>query len=163
MHAIMARASPEVEGRSGRQEQEILAGRPQPENRNLWSSKGYRSRLIPTILVALGCLSLGACAALRPFNNQLAAGYQAVNTARQEALTLLRDGTITRPEAQAVQDKADQIRGGLDLARSVHATDPGRASGVLSRALSAVAQVQRCTSVDRPRLSDCINEVEVPR
>lgn len=124
---------------------------------------GLGSRLILTVLIALGCLHAGACGTLRPFNNRLAAGYQAVATARQEALQLLRQGSITPQQAQAVQGKADQLRGALDLAEQVHEADPGRASGVLSRVLSAVAQVGSCTSVERPRLEECVMAVEVPR
>lgn len=124
---------------------------------------GLGSRLILTVLIALGCLHVAACGTLRPFNNQLAAGYQAASTARQEALQLLQAGSITAGQAQAVQDKADLIRGSLDLARSVHEADPGRASGILSRSLAALSILGSCTSIDRPRLDECVRLTEVPR
>lgn len=124
---------------------------------------GLGIRLTLVALATLGCLLAGGCESLRPFNNQLAAGYEAARTVREGTLSMLRAREITPGQAQAVQDKTDRLRGSLDLAARVHEADPGEASGVLSRALSAIDQVSRCTAVERPDLAACVDRVEVPR
>lgn len=128
-----------------------------------YHTTGLGSRLTGVFLVALGAMSLGACGALSPFNNRLGAGYTAVVTAREGALQLLEARSITPDQAQKVQDKADQIRGALDLAASIRATDPGRAAGILPRVTSALLRIENCTQLERADLSNCIDRVEVPR
>lgn len=72
------------------------------------------------------------------FNERLAFGYSTVTTARQTALTLLQSGKISADDAQQVQGQADNARTGLDIARSLSATEPQAADTKLTAILTAL-------------------------
>lgn len=129
-----------------------------------WQTTGLRLALITGFLGALtaiqGCKTLGVPAPA-DWNERLSAVYTAVSAARDGTLTLLQARTITPQEAQGAQDKANQVRGALDLADGIHRTDPGKGESLLVRARSAIVATQGCIDA-KVDFSNCIEHVEVP-
>lgn len=95
------------------------------------------------VLFALlhGCQSLGIPSA-STFNEKVTVGYAAVTTVRMSALSLLNAKTITPSDAQNVQDQANNIRAGLDIARQTYAVDPSGAQSKLASVLTALNGLQ---------------------
>lgn len=96
-------------------------------------------KAITAALVA--SLVLVACAA-QGFNERLAGGYSTVSFARDAAGTLLDAGKVTPAEAENVQRSADDLRGGLDIARELSAHDLDTAEAKLSATLVAIAELK---------------------
>jgi len=123
------------------------------------------------VLLAVGAAFLVGCASFgtvvpQGFTERLAAGYEAISTIRDATADLVDAGTVTVLDARAVQAKADQARGLLDLAARVHEgaaapADVGQAESVLARALGALATIDGCVDFARVDFSRCIQTVEV--
>jgi len=84
-----------------------------------------------------------SCAALdleqpKTFNERLAAGYTTVTSVRDLTGSLLQADKITPEDAQQSQNQADNARAGLDIARSVHATDPTAGDAKLGSIITAL-------------------------
>lgn len=92
---------------------------------------------LATVLALAGCQTLGIPQA-ETFNQRLAVGYVGVTTARQTALTLLQADKIGTDDAQQVQQQADNLRAGLDVARSLRASSPQAADSKLTATLAAL-------------------------
>ncbi len=93
---------------------------------------------LPLVLLLLSaCASLGLQTP-KTFNERLAAGYVSVTAARDTAATLLTAGKITAGDAQNVQQQADNARSGLDIARSVHETNPAAGDDKLTAILAGL-------------------------
>lgn len=90
---------------------------------------------IASLIVLAGLLA--SCASLG-FNERMAYGYSAVTAARDTAGELLDAGTISADDAANVQAQADNLRAGLDIARSVYAADPTAGSDKLTAALAGL-------------------------
>jgi hypothetical protein len=91
--------------------------------------------------MATSCAQLGLPTA-QTFNQKLAVGYGTVTTARNTAATLLTAGKITADDAQNVQNQADNIRAGLDIARQMNKTDPTGAGTKLDATIAALQLLQ---------------------
>jgi hypothetical protein len=89
------------------------------------------------LLLLSACQTLGIGSA-DTFNKKLAGGYQAVTASRDLAATLLTSGKITADDAQNVNNQADNFRAGLDVARSVHATNPTAGADKLASILTGL-------------------------
>ena len=92
---------------------------------------------------AVAVLIIGACSYIgqptpETFNERAAAAYTSVTAVRQTALTLLQTRVITPADAQNVQEGADNVRAGIDVARNIAATDPGQAENRLTAAIAAL-------------------------
>lgn len=92
-------------------------------------------------------VALTACGTLgletpKTFNERLAAGYTTVTAARDTAATLLTSGKITAADAQQVQNQCDNARSGLDIARSIHASDPPAGDAKLTAILAGLTALQ---------------------
>jgi hypothetical protein len=88
-------------------------------------------------------LLLSACASLtapQTFEQRLAYGYGSVTAVRQTAADLLVRDRITVAQAEYVQEKADQARQYLDLAKG--APDPGKAQDNLQLALTILTALE---------------------
>jgi len=88
-------------------------------------------------------LALSACASLGlqspdTFNQKLAGGYTTVTAARDTAATLLQSGKIKADDAQQVQNQADNLRSGLDVARSIHTSNPTAGDDKLASILTGL-------------------------
>ena len=93
--------------------------------------------------MVMALLLLGACSYLgqptpETFNERAAAAYASVTAVRQTALTLLQTGSITAADAQNVQEGADNVRAGIDVARNIAVTNPGQAENRLTAAIAAL-------------------------
>lgn len=84
-----------------------------------------------TILITVTALLFGvaSCETLglpkpETLSQQLATSYGTVSSVRQSATTLLQAGKISADDAAHVQAQADNVRAGLDIARSIGRTDP---------------------------------------
>lgn len=84
-------------------------------------------------LPASGCAFLGVPTA-QTFNERAALALSSVTTARQGALTLLQAKRITPADADNIQRQADTARAAIDVARSLHATDPAAGNAKLTQA-----------------------------
>ena len=92
----------------------------------------------------LALLLVGACAYLgqptpETFNERAAAAYTSVTAVRQTALTLLQTGNITAEDAKNIQESADNVRAGVDVARTIAVTNPGQAENRLTAAIAALS------------------------
>lgn len=99
----------------------------------------YAFLAILTLLV--GCSQLGIPKP-QTFNQRLAVGYTTVTAVRQTAITLLQADKITANDASNVQEQADNARAGLDLARSIHATNPQAAETRLDAVIVGLNALQ---------------------
>jgi hypothetical protein len=101
---------------------------------------------LSTFLVACALALLTACAALgvespQTFNEKLAVAVATNAEVRNTATTLLLTGKITAADAANIQAQADVAREGLNVARSLSATDftsAGSRLEVTSAALRAI-------------------------
>lgn len=102
------------------------------------------SRLnVIVFLLALcaACAQVGLPTA-ETFNQKLAVGYGTVTQIRTSALQLLQAKKITADDAQNINNSADQARSGLDIARSLSATDLSAANNKLVMATTILTAAQ---------------------
>lgn len=98
--------------------------------------------LIGVILVMLvGCSTLGIPSA-DTFNKKWLAAQQTDTTVLQTDLTLLQAGTISKADAANVEAQADNIKAGLDIARTLYATDQTAGSTKLDSVVIALQALQ---------------------
>lgn len=91
--------------------------------------------LMPLIFILLtACQSLGLQTP-ETFNEKASAAIVSVTAVRKSALTLLQAGVISSDDAQNVQAQADNARTGIDIARTIHATDPAAAENRITAVL----------------------------
>lgn len=88
-------------------------------------------------VLLVGCGSLGIPKA-ETFAQKLAGGYVTVSGIREGTLLLGQAGRITKDDAQNVQDQADNLRAGLDVADTLRSTQPAAAGQKLSATLAAL-------------------------
>ena len=80
------------------------------------------SMLIMVMMVA-GCQALLGISP-KSFPDRLAAGYSSVTTVRESATVLLNRGVLTANDAQNVQNQANSVRQGLDVADALYKIRP---------------------------------------
>lgn len=93
------------------------------------------------LLLVVGCASVGLPSP-KDFNDKLTAGYSTVTAVNASTEKLLTAKKIGSDDAQQILDQTRNARVGLDIARSVHKTDPAGADNKLTAirtALSALA------------------------
>lgn len=84
------------------------------------------------------------------FNDKAAIGIQAVTTVRQATTALLVAKKITVAQDQGIQAKLDLIRTGIQLAKTLSATDPTNAASQLTSELAQLAALKTQTGVTTP-------------
>jgi hypothetical protein len=93
--------------------------------------------------LALVCfIALAGCTTTN-FNDKLAGGYQSVTAVRATTTTLLTSKIIDAKDAQNVQNVANEVRTGLDIARDIHVTNPALGDDKLASALTILQSVQK--------------------
>lgn len=85
-----------------------------------------------------------ACSALgvptpQTFNEKEASAIVSVTAVRKLAITLLTADKISAADARNVQQQADNLREGIQLASTLHAGDPSAGEDRLSQIITAVA------------------------
>jgi NADH:ubiquinone oxidoreductase subunit 4 (subunit M) len=97
--------------------------------------------IVPLLFMLTACASLGLPTA-KTFNERAAVAYGTVTTVRETTASLLVAKKITASDAQNVQNQANTAREGIDLARSVVATNPGDADTKLTAAITVLSALQ---------------------
>jgi hypothetical protein len=103
--------------------------------------KIYHSATLLFAATLVGCAALGLPKA-ETFNQRLAVSISTVAEARNTALVLLKAKKISPDDAQNVQDQANGVRAGLEIARSLARTNPAAAELRLDAARAAIAGLQ---------------------
>lgn len=98
----------------------------------------HRSFIFLVFASLMGCAQLGIPKP-ETFAQQVAVGYAAVAQVRQTATTLLVAEKISSADAINVQISADLARSGLDIARTLAATNPNAADAKLTAARQTLA------------------------
>jgi hypothetical protein len=93
--------------------------------------------ILPLLLILAACATLGVPAP-QTFNQRAAAATATVNTASQTTLTLLQARKITPDESDRYIDRTEEAQKSINLARSLHATDPNAAEDRLALVIAAL-------------------------
>ena len=95
--------------------------------------------LLLCLLTACSTINLNAP---KSFNTSLQDGYTAITAAAQTATTLKAAGKISDADVGNLVTTLEQLKGGLDIARQIHATNPQAGADRLS---AVVASLQALT------------------
>lgn len=93
--------------------------------------------------LALLSVVLTACAAMgvpppETFNQKVAVAYATTTAVRTTATALVEARKISADDAMNVQTSADAARAGIDVARKVHAADPGAGNARLNAVMEGL-------------------------
>lgn len=100
-------------------------------------SFGFTAALYVAFLLLAGCQLLGVPVP-QTFNEKAASALTTVTGARQTALTLLQAQKITPDDAENVNEQADTLRKGVEVARAIHATQPVAGDARLAATITAL-------------------------
>lgn len=108
-------------------------------NQLRWLRSGY-FLYVAFLLTFYGCAQIG----IQPqtFNEKLAVAVTSVTAIRASATALVQAKKITADDGQNVQNQADTARQGLDLARTINATNPQGAADKLGAASAVLTALQ---------------------
>lgn len=107
--------------------------------------------VVMALALVAGCGVLGVPKP-ESFGDKIQAAYHTIGAVRDTGRRLLQAGRIDAEEAQVIQDRADEMRAGLELARGIRKTSEVGAESRLATALG-LAQI----------VTDCMTEREVER
>lgn len=91
---------------------------------------------------ALATLLAGCMLLPQSFNEGLAGGYKTVETIADTATSLHQSGTLSDADGAQVLKQDENLKAGLDIARSLHETDPDGGDAKLSATLVALTALQ---------------------
>jgi len=102
---------------------------------------------VKKLLIGVAVLLLAACQTLGvpsadTFNKKWLAAQSADTTVLQTDLALLQAGKISKEDAANVEAQADNVKAGLDIARTVYATDQTAGSTKLDSVVLALQALQ---------------------
>jgi hypothetical protein len=97
--------------------------------------------LVVVLAFMSGCASLGI-EAPKTFNEKLAVGYGITAGARSSVLTLLEAKKITVEDARNIETQINNLRAGLDIAKSTYASDSKAAATKLQSTLTILNALQ---------------------
>jgi hypothetical protein len=97
--------------------------------------------LIVAVLLLAGCSALGLPSA-KTFNEKWLAAQTADTAVLQTDLVLLQAGKISKEDAANVEKQADNVKDGLDIARTLYATDQTAGSTKLDSVVLALQALQ---------------------
>jgi hypothetical protein len=92
-----------------------------------------------TLFVA--CASWGIPGA-QTFNEKLAAGYITADNVLKSTDALLLAGAISPTDAKNIVAQDDNVKAGLDIARTINATDATAGSAKLNQVITALTALQ---------------------
>lgn len=100
-----------------------------------------------TLLIGVVVLALAGCSALGvpkadTFNKRWLAAQQSDTTVLQTDLALLQAGKISKEDAANIEAQADNVKAGLDIARTIYATDQTAGSTKLDSVVLALQAIQ---------------------
>lgn len=118
-----------------------------------------------------GCASLGVQAPDN-FGEKVAGAYTTIGAVRDTGLRLLQAGKIGDEDAQTIQNRADDLRAGVEIARGIHTTSPAGGESRLQAILTTAAVITECmTEREQERPADaeplppiavCIQQKDTP-
>lgn len=88
-----------------------------------------------------GCATLGVDAP-KTFNEKVAVALSTVTIVRDTTISLLTADHITAEDAENIQTQANNARNGIDIARQLHATNPGPAENRLDAAVTILKALE---------------------
>lgn len=97
----------------------------------------------------IACQTLGLPTA-QTFNERTAVALAGVTTVRDTARALVTTGAISADDAQNIQTQADTAREGINVARGLHASNPGGAENRLSAAVTILQALQTYLNARKP-------------
>lgn len=100
-----------------------------------------KTLLIGVILLIAGCSTLGVPTP-KTFNERWLAAQTADTAVIQTDLALYNAGKITKEDAANIEAQADNVKAGLDIARTVYATDQTAGNTKLVSVLTALQALQ---------------------
>ena len=104
--------------------------------------KYFKALFLTFMMTALvACAALGVPQATT-FNQKLEVGYTSIEAVADSATTLLKAGKLSKADAQNVLEQATNAKVAIDLARSVHDTNPTLGDSKLSSALTVLQALQ---------------------
>lgn len=104
----------------------------------------YRKLLMAIVLCVAGCAST---VPVGTFNDKAAAGIETMTLVRKSATQLLLARKITVEQDQTIQAGLDVARKGIEIARSLQASDPTNAAAQLTAALEQLGALKKQTGV----------------
>ena len=112
--------------------------------------------LIKTFVLALGAVVLAACGSLgtpvpQTLNERIAVTVNTVTAVRKSAETLLVAGKLSRADAQNIQQQADNVVAGAQVARTMVSVDPGAADAKLQQSIAVLTALQAYLATKEPR------------
>lgn len=90
-----------------------------------------------SLVLLAGCSTLGIPQA-ETFNQRLAAGYTLAAGITDAALIFAQAEKITVDDAQNVRDQTANLKAGLDIVNTLHASNPGAAEDRLTAILASL-------------------------
>lgn len=101
--------------------------------------------LIVAAMLLSGCAALGLPTA-KTFNEKWLAAQTADTAVLQTDLVLLNSGKISKADAANIEAQADNVKDGLDIARTLYATDQTAGSTKLDSVVLVLQALQTYVS-----------------
>lgn len=100
-----------------------------------------------TLWLSFVLVALSACAVLgvpnpETFNQRAASTYTSISATRLTAAALVGGGVLSKADGANVQEQADAARGGVDLARQIHANAPQAGEDRLQLSIAILTAIQ---------------------
>lgn len=93
-------------------------------------------------LLLVGCAAFGVPTA-ETLPSRVAVGIIAVTEVRNQTLFLARAGKLSKEDAENLQKQADNVRAGLEVARTLFITDPAGADAKLQQTRMVLVALQQ--------------------
>ncbi len=125
----------------------------------------YFSRTLPALGLAIIVTMLSGCSLLglqgpQTFKQRADTAIKSVQAVRQTAITLVDADRITPDRAEEIQQEANSLRAGIDLARELHATSPAEGDAKLTAIILALQALK--TELKSRESQSNANEPEQP-
>lgn len=106
------------------------------------------SKIMASVSAVIVLTMLVSCASIlgvnpKTFDERLAAGYVSVTTIRKTGAILVTAKAITANDGQNIQDSANNVRSGLDIARQLHDVLPQAGEDKLTSTLVILNGLQQ--------------------
>lgn len=103
----------------------------------------YRKFVIGVVLaVALSACGVLGIPTAKTFNEKWLAAQTADTAVLQTDMALLQAGKISRDDAANIEAQADNVKAGLDIARTVYSTDQTAGDAKLTSVIAALQALQ---------------------
>lgn len=101
-----------------------------------------RATYLGMFVLAIGMLLVGCATKPQTFNQRMLVAYNTVTEVRTQTTVALAAKKISADDAQNIQDQANTARKGLDVARTLRATQPASAEDRLEATRAVLLALQ---------------------